>query len=131
MLKQTKQKFKNGYWKARPKKLKIMSDRASSPNLIESGLNGLKSLIGGGRDNYPLISGTNGKHQVQVILKSFSVWSHSRVSVYSLQRSNLSVMLMSLLRRSSEEINDKIRSIPAPCIIVNCLLYFFSFLCSP
>ncbi|CAO1412829.1 unnamed protein product [Diamesa tonsa] len=34
-----------------------MSDRAS-PNLIE-GLNGLKSLIGGGRDNYPLISGTN------------------------------------------------------------------------
>jgi hypothetical protein len=40
-----------------------MSDRASSPNLIESGLNGLKSLIGGGRDNYPLISGTNGKHQ--------------------------------------------------------------------
>ncbi|CRL01663.1 CLUMA_CG014885, isoform A [Clunio marinus] len=38
-----------------------MSDRASSPNLIESGLNGLKSLIGGGRDNYPLISGTNGK----------------------------------------------------------------------
>ena len=40
----------------------IMSDRAS-PNLIE-GLNGLKSLIGGGRDNYPLISGTNGKCQI-------------------------------------------------------------------
>ena len=39
-----------------------MSDRAS-PNLIE-GLNGLKSLIGGGRDNYPLISGTNGKCQI-------------------------------------------------------------------
>lgn len=45
-------------------KLKTMSDRASSPNLIETGLNGLKSLIGGGRDNYPLISGTNGKHQL-------------------------------------------------------------------
>lgn len=43
-----------------------MSDRASSPNLIETGLNGLKSLIGGGRDNYPLISGTNGKHQLHV-----------------------------------------------------------------
>lgn len=43
-----------------------MSDRASSPNLIETGLNGLKSLIGGGRDNYPLISGTNGKHQIYV-----------------------------------------------------------------
>jgi hypothetical protein len=41
-----------------------MSDRASSPNLIENGLNGLKSLIGGGRDNYPLISGTNGKYQI-------------------------------------------------------------------
>lgn len=41
-----------------------MSDRASSPNLIETGLNGLKSLIGGGRDNYPLISGTNGKAQL-------------------------------------------------------------------
>lgn len=39
-----------------------MSDRTSSPNLIESGLSGLKSLIGGTRDNYPLISGTNGKH---------------------------------------------------------------------
>ena len=38
-----------------------MSDRTSSPNLIESGL---KSLIGGARDNYPLISGTNGKHQL-------------------------------------------------------------------
>lgn len=34
-----------------------MSDRAS-PSLIETGL---KSLIGTGRDNYPLISGTNGK----------------------------------------------------------------------
>lgn len=42
-----------------------MSDRAS-PNLIEAGLNGLKSLIGGGRDNYPLISGTNGKCQFHV-----------------------------------------------------------------
>lgn len=41
-----------------------MSDRASSPNLIETGLNGLKSLIGGGRDNYPLISGTNGKNRL-------------------------------------------------------------------
>lgn len=39
-----------------------MSERTSSPNLIETGLNGLKSLIGGTRDSYPLISGTNGKY---------------------------------------------------------------------
>lgn len=50
-----------------------MSDRASSPNLIESGLNGLKSLIGGGRDNYPLISGTNGKHQIYVLCTTVPV----------------------------------------------------------
>lgn len=41
-----------------------MSDRAS-PSLIETGL---KSLIGTGRDNYPLISGTNGKESLEVCL---------------------------------------------------------------
>lgn len=50
-----------------------MSDRASSPNLIENGLNGLKSLIGGGRDNYPLISGTNGKYQIYACRDSMSL----------------------------------------------------------
>lgn len=39
----------------------IMSDRdRASPTLIETGL---KTLIGGRDNNYPLISGTNGKRQ--------------------------------------------------------------------
>jgi hypothetical protein len=60
-----------------------MSDRASSPNLIESGLNGLKSLIGGGRDNYPLISGTNGKHQIYVSCVTCVIASRDYLARYS------------------------------------------------
>lgn len=84
-----------------------MSDRASSPNLIESGLNGLKSLIGGGRDNYPLISGTNGKHQLHVVNlfppPQFKVISSVRaVSARCvLQRSNLNMLISRRRRRRS------------------------------
>lgn len=81
-----------------------MSDRASSPNLIENGLNGLKSLIGGGRDNYPLISGTNGKHRLLKCFPTFNclvTWRTKQTMIvlvsltsalayeFELQRSNL------------------------------------------